>query len=394
MKNNKGKEWFRNAGFGMFIHWGLYSAYGHGEWAMWQEKIPPEQYGKLTKKFNAQNYCPETWANLAREAGMKYMVLTTRHHDGYCLFDTKTTDYNSCKTGPRADLVAEYVKAARKAGMKVGFYYSLGSWLNPLFLKNWNLSPKLSDDPKAWQEMVADVHEQIRELCSNYGKIDLLWYDGCFPPQNIPQAEAYDSENLNAMVRQLQPEIIINDRSGLPEDYDTPEQHIKASTPGRMWESCMTMNMHWGYYADDNVWKPARVLIHNLTACACGGGNYLLNVGPRADGSIPAASVQRLREMGDWLHINGEAIYGVERSTVHGASFGISTAKDDKTYLIIHWWPGKELRVPDLPVDFKHASILGDGHPVAFERKGNGVVFKGLPSRHPNPNASVIALEK
>ena len=300
MSNGKDRlRWFSQPRFGMFIHWGVYSLPARGEWVMFQENIPAKEYEQYAWKFNPKRFNPEEWVALAKEARMKYIVITTRHHDGFSLFDSKVSDFTSVKTAAKRDLVAEYVKACRKAGMRIGFYYSLIDWRWPVAYQG----PK--KNPEEWKKLVEYVHRQVKELCTNYGKIDLLWYDGGFYVNNRKTcptiARDWQAKKLNTMVRKYQPDIIINNRSGLPEDFDTPEQHITASKPGRLWESCMTMNLHWGYFATDSLWKSPKQLIHHLTGCVSGGGNYLLNVGPKSDGTIPSESVSRLRQVGKWL---------------------------------------------------------------------------------------------
>lgn len=383
-------RWFAEARFGMHIHWGLYSLLGRNEWVMHNEKIPVDEYATLARRFNPRRYNPDAWTALARDAGMRYMVLTTRHHDGFCLFDTRTTDFNAVRTAAQRDLVAEYVRAVRRAGLKVGLYYSLGEWRHPAMYRG------RKKDPRGWADMVARTHAQVEELCTNYGRIDLLWYDGGFRVEEgrtIACELDYDSKRLNAMVRRHQPHILINDRTGLPEDFDTPEQRIVSSQPGRLWESCMTINRHWGYTADDTIWKSAREIAHNLTACACGGGNYLLNVGPKADGTIPSACVTRLRTVGAWLRRNGEAIYGAGPSTVPGANYGVATARGKRVYLFVHWWPGRELKVPNANVRVRSACILSTKQKVRFEVRKDDLYLRGLPSRPPDPLCPVIALE-
>ncbi len=241
-------KWFSEARFGMFIHWGIYSIPARGEWVMNVEQIPAGEYALFSDEFNPDRFNADEWVNLAKKAGMKYIVLTTRHHDGYSLFDSKVSDFTSVKRKAKRDFVAEYVKACRRAGMKIGFYYSLLDWRWPAYF-NGPLK-----DPEGWAKLVEYVHTQVKELCTQYSKIDILWYDGEWIPeikhnrtltkqeQSLEIARYWRSEELNAMVRKLQPRIIINNRSGLPEDFDTPEQYIAPSDPGRLWESCMTMN--------------------------------------------------------------------------------------------------------------------------------------------------------
>ena len=389
MNQNK---WFSEVRFGMFIHWGLYALPGRGEWVMYQENIPVKEYNKLAGQFNPRRGCAEEWVALAKEAGMKYMVLTTRHHDGFCLFNTRTTDFNAVATAPGRDLVAEYVQAVRRAGLKVGLYYSLGTWLNPMFQQSRSLSPKLNK--QQWQDMVAGTHAQLAELCRNYGRIDLLWYDGGFAPAGMTLAAAYESKRLNAMVRRHQPGILINDRSGLPEDFDTPEQHCTSSKPGRLWEACMTMNMHWGYFKTDHLWKYSKQMLHLMTGCASAEGNYLLNVGPKPDGTIPAESAKRLREMGRWMKVNGEAIYGSQRAGWDSGTAGVVTRKGKKDYLIVHWWSGTELALPIIPRGIRSAYMLATGKKVNLEQRGQRLVLTGLPAKAPDELSTVIVMER
>jgi len=310
-------QWWHEARYGMFIHWGVYSIPARGEWVMYQEHIPADEYARLSKRFGPKKYDPDEWVALAKQAGMKYMVMTSRHHDGFSLFHTQVSDFSAPKTAAKRDLIREYVEACHRGGMRVGFYYSLLDWRYPAYFRG----PK--GDPQGWQELVDYVHAQVRELCTNYGKIDLLWYDGGWPYT----AEDWRSKELNAMVRGLQPAIIINNRSQLPEDYDTPEQHIRASEAGRAWESCMTLNDSWGYNAADDNWKTAKQVLKNLLTCVSSGGNLLLNVGPKPDGTIPKESVDVLRKVGRWLRRNGGSVYGTERSPFGGTSTGLTTLK-------------------------------------------------------------------
>jgi len=352
-----------------------------------QEQIPQDEYAKFAGQFNPTKYDSYAWALLAKEAGMKYMVLTTRHHDGFCLFDSQTTDFTAPKTAAKRDLIAEYVRGCRKTGLKVGFYYSLGNWQFDALFKHTAKGPQ--KDPKGWAAMVDQTHAQLRELCSNYGKIDLLWYDGGWGT-----AKDWRAKELNATVRSLQPQILINNRSNLPEDFDTPEQHLTASKPGRMWESCMTMNCHWGYFEADHEWKSTKQLVHNITACAAGAGNYLLNVGPKPDGSIPLESAKRLREIGEWMKVNGPAIYASQRCPLDSGTAGVFTQKGNKLYLIVHWWPGETLTLPKVPMEIKSASLLATRENVAFRRDGKRLVLTGLPKASPDPRSTVIVLER
>ena len=385
-------KWWREAKFGMFIHWGIYSVAGRGEWVMFQEDIPVKEYDKLADKFKAERYNPEEWVKLAKKAGMKYMVLTTRHHDGFSLFDTKSSEFNSVKRGPKRDLVAEYVKACRKYNMKIGFYYSLVDW-------RWKVVYQGPEkNPEGWKKLVKYVHSQVKELMTNYGKIDILWFDGNFYVNKRrtvhTQPQDWDAKNLIKMVRKLQPEIIINNRTGLPEDFDTPEQHIRASESGRMWEACMTMNKHWGYFASDDLWKSTKQLIHNLTACASKGGNYLLNVGPKPDGTIPEESVERLLEIGKWLKKNGEAIYGTEAGKIDGGTAGVITRKGNKIFIIVHWWNPETLTLPYFREKIRSGYLLSNGKRLKIKKDGVRLKISGLPEKPPDPLSTVIVLNK
>jgi len=314
---------------------------------------------------------------------MKYMVLTTRHHDGFCLFDSKVSDFTSVKTAAGRDLVGEYVAACRRAGMRIGFYYSLLDWRWPAY----HAGPK--KDPKGFAKFREYVHAQVRELCTQYGKIDVLWYDGGWPYD----AEAWQSKKLNAMVRQLQPHIIINDRSQLPEDFDTPEQHIAASAAGRTWESCMTLNDNWGYSAADDNWKSTKQLISSLARCAGGGGNFLLNVGPKPDGTIPSPSVKRLNEMGTWMKMNGESIYGAERSPFLWSMVGLTAVKGNTVYLHVFRWPGEEICLAGIKNKVRSAHLLAGGERVKAVQEGDRLFLRGLPRKAPDKNDTVIAIK-
>lgn len=385
MPANPNLAWFHEARFGMFIHWGVYALPARGEWVMHVERIPKEEYAPLAQQFSPHKYRPEEWVAVAQAAGMRYMVLTSRHHDGFSLFDSQVSDFTAPKTAAGRDLIAEYVEACRAADMKIGFYYSLLDWR----YQAYHDGPE--KDPGGWAELVEYVHAQVRELCDNYGKIDVLWYDGAWPWE----AEHWRSAELNAMVRQLQPHILINNRSKLPEDFDTPEQRIDFSDPGRAWESCMTLNDHWGYAAGDHNWKSVRQIIFNLVRCASGAGNYLLNVGPRADGTIPEESVQRLQQVGAWMKVNSESIYGSERCPFGGGTVGMTTAKGNTVYLHVLYWPGEEVCIPGVKSKVNAARILTSGQEAEVEQMAQGgrLFLRGLPVHAPDPYDTVIVLE-
>jgi len=375
-------QWWLDARYGMFIHWGLYAIPARGEWVMYQEHIPHEEYAPLATQFNPKRYDPDAWVRLAKEAGMRYMVLTSRHHDGFSLFDSASSDFTAPKTAAGRDLLREFVEACHRGGMPVGFYYSLLDWRYPAYFRG----PQ--KDPQGWATLVDYVHAQVRELCTNYGKLDILWYDGGWPYT----ADDWRSEELNAMVRQLQPGIIINNRAQLPEDLDTPEQHVAASAPGRPWEACMTLNGSWGYNEADTDWKTPKQVIETLVRCASGGGNLLLNIGPKADGTVPPESERILRQVGDWLKINGASIYGTDRSPF-STSTGMTTLKGDTVFAHVLRWPGRQLTIPRILNQVRSVHMLHNGESVVFEQRGDRVMLDKLPARAPDPLDTVIVLE-
>src|SRR5258708_33432948 len=319
--------WWHEAKFGMFIHFGLYSLVGQHEWALEVEGIPILQYEYLAKHFQPKPNAAREWARLARRAGQKYMVMTTKHHEGFCDFDSKLTDYCAPKQGPGRDLVKEYVEAARAEGMRVGFYYSLMDWHHPD-------GARCATDEAARKRFVAYIHGQIRELLTNYGKIDILWYDVSWPLD----AKGWEAEKMNDMVFQLQPGIIVNNRNKLDGDFATPEQRIVAEK--RAWESCMTMNDSWGYQKTDDDWKTPKTIVKNLITCAHDTGNYLLNIGPKPDGSIPEESVKIMTQVGKWMSANGKTIYDTEVCQPRRSNYASFTRKGNTLYMHVHFWPG------------------------------------------------------
>ncbi|RLF19924.1 MAG: alpha-L-fucosidase [Thermoprotei archaeon] len=376
-------KWFIEARFGMFIHWGLYSILGRAEWVMYLERIPKDEYAKLADKFKPDKFNADEWVEIAKNAGMKYMVFTSRHHDGFSLFDSAYSDFTSTKTAAGRDFIAEYVEACRRAGMRIGIYYSLLDWRWDAYWKG----PK--KDPEGWSKFLNYVHGQVEELCTNYGKIDILWYDGAWPYT----AEDWKSEELNEKVRKLQPQIITNNRSKIPGDFETPEQHIPWwSPPKRPWEACITMNDSWGYFEADRNWKSPRQIIGILAQCVSLGGNLLLNVGPRADGTFPPEAIEILSEIGRWMRVHGDSIYGAGPCPFT-TTVGPITAKGKKAYVHALRWPGKEICVAGVGNSVQSAYILTTGEEVKFEQIGDRVFFKNLPRLAPDPYDTVIVME-
>jgi alpha-L-fucosidase len=382
-------SWFHEARFGLFIHWGLYSLLGRGEWAMLEERIPVAEYAKLADRFKPKSFDAFAWAEMAAQTGAKYAVLTTRHHDGFCLYDSEVSDFTSVKTAAKRDFVAEYVDAFRRAGLKIGFYYSLLDWRFPGY---WN--------PRKHREsadaMVEQYHAQVRELMTNYGKIDVLWYDGHWIDGVKNVGRFWRAREINAWVREKQPHILINNRSGVDEDLDTPEQYVTASKPGRGWESCMTMgdSCGWGYIRNNPNMKSETQLLQHLVTAAAGEGNFLLNVGPKPDGTIRKSERRRLKTVGKWLRTNGEAIYGSQRCALKNGMIGLWMAKGKTAYLCVFRWPGREAVVPLVGSKVRSATLLATGAPVEHRVEHNGcLVLSGLPKKPPHPSVSVIKVE-
>jgi alpha-L-fucosidase len=310
------------------------------------------------------------------------MVMTSKHHEGFCNFDTKLTDYCAPKQGPGRDLVREYVEAARAEGLRVGFYYSLMDWHHPD-------GARCATDEDARKRFVAYTHGLIRELMTNYGKIDILWYDVDWPLT----PSQWESEQMNRMVFELQPDIIVNNRNGLPGDFSTPEQEIRADKSGRAWETCMTLNDSWGYQRADDNWKSSKQVIRNLINCVRDGGNYLLNIGPRADGSIPEESVRTLTEVGQWLQRNGESIYGSEPCQPQQSNYADFTRKGSTLYMHVYFWPGDYVAIGGLRTHVKGAHFLKTGEKVDFQQDRFRVRFTGLPATAPDSPVTTIVIE-
>jgi alpha-L-fucosidase len=388
-------RWWLEARFGMFVHFGLYSVIGHQEWVLESEGIPIPEYEKLAKHFRPKPGAAREWARLAKRAGQKYIVLTTKHHEGFCLWDTKLTDYNAARQGPGRDLVREFVEAARAEGLRVGFYYSLMDWHHPD-------GAICATDPAARARFVAYSHGLIRELLTNYGKIDILWYDVTWPLT----PEQWRAEEMNKMVFDLQPDIIVNNRNGLAGDFSTPEHKVAADQ--RAWETCETMNLGWGYQRADDEWKSAKRIVNDLTLCVQQGGNYLLNIGPDAAGDVPRESVERLEQVGAWLRTNGASIYGAEgRAADAFGNYTNFTKAGNKLYVHVYFWPSTTpaaewldfyrpetvIAVGGVRSKVVAARLLKTGQQVKFTQDGVSLRLTGLPEEAPDSPATVIEIE-
>jgi alpha-L-fucosidase len=365
-------QWFDEARFGVFIHWGPYAVREiEASWPLMpdhSQHISVEEYESLADEFNPDQYDPQKWAIAAKESGAKYIVLTVKHHDGFCLFDTKTTDYSAVQRGPKRDLVAPFVEAAREAGLKVGLYFTTIDWYDPDFATipiSPNIqSPKLNMyDPQRWWEFHKRFVEQLRELLTNYGRIDLMWFD-------VPGfgEDRWRSSEVKRMMMNLQPHLIINDRLPGAGDYQTPEQFIPLHPPEEWWEACMTMNNQWAYHSDATAYKSVRALLDTLLEITTKGGNLLLNVGPRADGTLPDEALNRLSAIGDWLKHSGEGIYGTKRTPAHfpPCFYGPVTVKDNTVYLHVRDIPRHLLEVREIGGKVTGVRLVKNGQKLPY----------------------------
>lgn len=355
--NCKKVDWFVNDRFGMFIHWGLYAIPARGEWVRSFEEISNEAYQPYFDEFNPVDYNPKEWAKAAKNAGMRYAVMTAKHHDGFCLFDSQLTDYKSTNTLCKRDLIREYLEAFRAEGIKVGLYYSLLDWHHPDYPHYGDRQHPMRNR-KEYQNVKHDfdnyltyMHGQVEELCKNYGKIDLFWFDFSYDDLT---GEAWKATELVRMIRKYQPHVLMDNRlevSGegfgslmtanpteFSGDFVSPEQIIppegildEAGNPV-VWESCVTMNNHWGYCATDHNFKSAEMIIKKLIECVSKNGNLLVNVGPDAKGNIPAESLQILEDIGKWMKGNHQSIYGCKASEIAKPDEGRITQKGNKIY--------------------------------------------------------------
>ena len=403
-ERNARMKWWREARFGMFIHWGVYAALagvykgeeipGIGEWIMLRAKVPVADYARYSKQFNPVKYDPDAWVRLAKEAGMKYLVITSKHHDGFALFDSKVTDWDVVDATPYGkDLLSPLADACRKHDVKLGFYYSQAQdWRHPGGAAAGGHWDEAQDGDMS--EYIRDIAApQVREILSNYGKIAVLWWD---TPVDMTKERA----EMLMPLTELQPGIITNNRLGgeIEGDFSTPEQHIPdTGIPGKDWEVCMTMNDTWGYKSWDHNWKSTQTLIHNLVDIVSKGGNYLLNVGPTAEGEIPQPSIQRLKEIGQWMHANGDALYATQASPFPRPEWGRYTCKvrEDKTILYLHVfdWPADgKLAVPASNRVLACSLMADQSRRLDVAQGENGLTVQ-LSGEAPDPICSVVVLE-
>ncbi|GAC1703162.1 MAG: hypothetical protein NVS9B4_10410 [Candidatus Acidiferrum sp.] len=410
--------WYRQAKFGMFIHWGPYSlASVEASWPIMRPGtwgITEAEYRDLPNRFNPEKFDPHAFVDLARSAGQQYMVFTTKHHDGFCMFDSSYTDYKITKTPYGKDIVAMLSAAAKQADMPLGFYYSPPDMHHTAFREtsklakeNWHGEPTRPE----WPLYLDYMQLQLTELLTGYGPVALIWFDG------LNAQKKYGGVRFLDLIRRLQPATLINDRIGVPGDYQTPEQFIPNAIPTKdvvisgidsklqeklkptvpkpedfqLWETCMTINNTWAYNMHDHAYKSAQFLIRALVEVASRGGNFLLNVGPQPDGVIQPEFQERLRAMGDWLAINGDSIYGTTYGPIQRVPSARTTAKGKNVFVHVFDWPSASLELDGLDAKVISARLLANGQPLKYNQSERKLQIN-LPAQAPDPNVSVIGL--
>ena len=413
--SDKGLNWFQDAKFGMFIHWGLYSLLGRGEWVMHMEHIPVSEYERLAPQFNPVRFNAADWVELAADAGQKYMVITSRHHDGFSMYDTALSDYKITNTPFKRDPLTELAKACAKNGaVKLGFYVSLLDWHHPAYRFR-------TESGLAWEDYLEFLHGQVRELCTDFGEVCSFWFDGHWPRQDFDESNAYfeaggpfEYEQLYGIIRELQPDAIIhNNRHAEPlpgEDVQGFEQDLPGENTAGFntteiydlpFEIYMTINDNWGIHFADENHKSTRTLVHNLVKSASMGGNYLLNVGPTAEGEILPIHAERLREMGAWLNTFGESIYSTRSGLIPPTLESVSTRKvfpesgqrTGRHYLHILEYISDCVKLVDVPENVKSASLLIDNSPIKMNWQDGDLILTIPPDKR-DPIDTVVVLEQ
>ena len=410
-------SWFTDARFGMFIHWGLYALPARQEWVKQQEKLSNADYEKYFKHFDPDLYDPGLWADAAANAGMKYFVVTTKHHDGFCLWDSKLTDYKATNTPYGKDLLRPMVEAFRGRGLRTGFYHSLLDWHHPDYTVD-DMHP-LRDVPAAREanaerdlaRYVDYLYGQTRELLTEFGPVDILWYDFSYEGKG---KEQWKSEKLIQLIRELQPKIIINDRLQIDQDVKTPEQYqprewVKIGGNPVVWEACQTFSGAWGYHRDESSWKSVEMLLHMLIDSVSKGGNLLLNVGPTGRGEFDERALDRLRGMGEWMQRHSRAIYGCTQAP---SEFAVPsdcryTYNPEKKRLYLHLfaWPYRYVHLDGMAGIIEYAQLLNDASEVKMlssvpeaaygsmsEEREATLLTLELPVQKPNVTVPVIEL--
>ncbi|MFD2114559.1 alpha-L-fucosidase [Paenibacillus yanchengensis] len=418
-------NWFTRDRFGMYIHWGLYSLGARHEWLKGREFMTNEQYNKYFKRFDPDLYDPQLWAQLAKDAGMKYMVVTTKHHEGFSLWDTKHSDYKATNTPAGRDLLRPMLDAFREQDIRTGLYYSLLDWYHPHYTVDvkhplrYNKEFLAQQSERDWQKYLDFMFAQTEELLTDYGKIDVMFYDFSIPSlEGFPAKgkEEWQSEKLVKMIRKLQPQLLLNDRLQVPADITTPEQYqprewIKVNGKRVVWEACHTFSGSWGYYRDEETWKSVDTLIKMLVDTVGKGGNLLLNVGPTGRGEIDERAVDRLKGMGEWMRRHDRSIYGCT-----AAPDSLPCPEDcrftynpetNRLYIHIFSWPFKNLHLTGFSGKVEYAQLLHDASEIrmtegkremtmeagAFnEGRPEDMLTLSLPVKKPNVTVPVIEL--
>lgn len=403
--SSRGLDAFQNRRFGMFIHWGLYSILAKQEWVMHTDQIPVSEYEKLAPQFNPTKFNADEWVSVAADAGQKYMVITSRHHDGFSMYDTALSDYKITHTPFGRDPIRELADACAKRGdVKLGFYSSLLDWHHPAYRFR-------EESGLAWSDYLEFLHGQVRELCTNYGEITCMWFDGDWPRHTIDDSNAYfeaggsfEYDRLYDMIHTLQPDaVVMNNRHDKPlpgEDVQGFEQDLPGvNTAGfntsavfdLPLEVCMTINGNWGYSAADRNTKSTRHLVHLLVRSASAGANYLLNVGPTARGEIVPLHAERLRGVGEWLAANGDSIYGTRAGAIAPTAATVSTRDGDTHYVHVLDYLSDSVTLKDAPDAIRSARLLRNGAAVEFERRDDALVLY-VPEAQRDPIDTVVVL--
>jgi alpha-L-fucosidase len=405
----------------MFIHWGTYAAAARHEWVKHNEKISDEDYQKYFDHFDPDLYDPAVWAQEARNAGMKYFVVTTKHHEGFCLWDTALTDYKAPNTPAKCDLLKPMVNAFRKEGLKAGFYHSLIDWHHPEFTVDGlhpmrdNIEFREKAKNRDMAKYAKYLHGQTKELLTKFGKIDVMWFDFSYSKSDWGWSKGkgkndWQSEKLIKLVRSLQPHIVLNDRLEIGGDIKTPEQYqprawVEVDGKQVVWEACQTFSGSWGYYRDEYSWKSVEMLVQMLIDTVSKGGNLLLNVGPNARGEFDPRAIERLRGMGEWMRLHNRSIYGCTASDFTPPQDCRYTQNGKRLYLHLFAWPFKNVHLDGLAGKVAYAQLLNDAseirmkeidphqQAVCTKQKGHaGTLTLELPIQKPPVTVPVIEL--